>query len=117
TSANASEMKLICDVSEAPYWAPGASTSRLATALSADPETPDLARPGISADPEAADCAAPSISEKLTPNFASTMTVMSAAPPISSAALMICTQVVPFIPPTSTYTITSRPTRALTTAW
>ena len=72
----------------APYWAPGANTSRLATAVSADPDT--------------ADCAAPSISEKFTPNFASTMTVISAAPPMSSAALMICTQVVPFIPPIST---------------
>ena len=88
TSASASEMKLICDVSDAPYWAPGASTSRLATASSADPET--------------ADCAAPSISEKLRPNLASTMTVISAAPPISRTALMICTQVVPFIPPIST---------------
>ena len=53
-------------------------------------------------DPITADCAAPRISEKLKPNFASTITVISPAPPISRTALMICTQVVPFMPPTST---------------
>ena len=42
-------------------------------------------------------------------------TVMTAAPVISSTALMICTQVVPFIPPTSTYTIITRPTTAIAT--
>ena len=40
--------------------------------------------------------------EKSSPNFASTITVMMAAPLISSTALMICTQVVPRIPPIST---------------
>ena len=88
TSAIASEMKLICDVSDAPYWAPGASTSRLATASVLEPDTADWAEPRIS--------------EKFKPNLASTMTVISAAPPISRTALMICTQVVPFIPPIST---------------
>ena len=88
TRASASEMKLICDVSEAPYWAPGASTSRPATASLVEPET--------------AVWAAPRISEKLAPNLASTHTVIIAAPPISRTALMICTQVVPFMPPIST---------------
>ena len=88
TRASASEMKLICEVSDAPYCAPGASTSRLATASLVEPET--------------ADWAAPRISEKFRPNLASTITVISAAPPISRTALMICTQVVPFIPPIRT---------------
>ena len=48
------------------------------------------------------------------PNLASTITVISAAPPISRTALMICTHVVPFIPPISTYAIISRPTTAMT---
>lgn len=58
TRAIATEMKLICEVSDAPYWAPGASTSRLATA-----SLPEL---------ETADWAAPSIFEKFSPNLAST---------------------------------------------
>ena len=40
---------------------------------------------------------------------------MTAAPVISSTALMICTQVVPVIPPIRTYTIISTPTMAMTT--
>ena len=40
--------------------------------------------------------------EKSSPNFASTMTVMIAAPLISNTALMICTQVVARMPPIST---------------
>jgi len=36
------------------------------------------------------------------PNLASTITVIAAAPRISSTALMICTQVVPFMPPIRT---------------
>ncbi len=63
----------------APYWLPGSST-------------------GLSA----AAAAAPSSSEMLKPWIASTHTVMTAAPAMSRHALMICTQVVPFIPPTST---------------
>ena len=47
-------------------------------------------------------CAAPRISEKFSPNLANTKTVIIAAPPISSTALMICTHVVPFMPPIST---------------
>ncbi len=54
------------------------------------------------------------MSEKLKPNLAKTVTVISAAPVISSTALMICPQVVPFMPPTSTYTIISTPTTAMT---
>ncbi len=46
--------------------------------------------------------AAPSRSEMLKPNFASTRTVISTVPLISSTALTICTQVVPFMPPTVT---------------
>ena len=46
--------------------------------------------------------AAPSRSERLKSNFASTSTVMSSVPVISSTALTICTQVVPFMPPTVT---------------
>ncbi len=46
--------------------------------------------------------AAPSRVEKLNPKRLSTQTVMTAVPTSSSPALMICTQVVPRIPPTST---------------
>ena len=35
-------------------------------------------------------------------NLPSTIRVMTAVPAMSSSALMICTQVVPFIPPMST---------------
>jgi hypothetical protein len=38
----------------------------------------------------------------LKPNFASTSTTMTAEPTISRTALMIWTQVVPFMPPTVT---------------
>ncbi len=41
-------------------------------------------------------------SERLKPNFARTQTVMIPAPAMSRIALMICTQVVPFMPPMST---------------
>ena len=88
TSASPSDRKLIFDVNEPPYWAPGARTSREATPLVWLSET--------------ACCAAPRMSEKLKPNLANTAAVMSAAPLISKTALMICTQVVPFIPPTRT---------------
>src|SRR2546422_6024927 len=47
-----------------PYCAPGANTSRAATALADEPDT--------------ADCAPPSISEKFRPNFANTHTVIRA---------------------------------------
>ena len=40
--------------------------------------------------------------ERLNPNSASTHTVMIPAPAMSSTALMICTQVVPRMPPMST---------------
>ena len=38
----------------------------------------------------------------LKPNLASTRTVISTVPVISRIALTICTQVVPFMPPTVT---------------
>ena len=43
--------------------------------------------------------AVPSRSETLKSNFHSTMKVISSAPAMSSTALTICTQVVPFMPP------------------
>ena len=43
--------------------------------------------------------AAPSRSERLKLNFSSTRKVISRVPAISSTALTICTQVVPFMPP------------------
>ncbi|SLI81733.1 Uncharacterised protein [Mycobacteroides abscessus subsp. abscessus] len=88
TSARPRDRKFSLEVSFAPYCAPGASTSREATASLAEPETICWAEPRIS--------------ERLKPNLASTSTVMNAAPAISSTALMICTHVVPFMPPTST---------------
>lgn len=39
--------------------------------------------------------------------------MISVAPVISRTALTICTQVVPFIPPNTTYTIISTPTSAI----
>ena len=46
--------------------------------------------------------AVPRRSERLKSNFASTSTTIRAEPVISSTALTICTQVVPFMPPTVT---------------
>lgn len=43
--------------------------------------------------------------------------VIAMAPPMSRKAFTICTQVVPFIPPMSTYTIMSTPTTAITIDW
>ena len=43
--------------------------------------------------------AAPSSSDRLKLNWTSTKIVISRLPVISSTALTICTQVVPFIPP------------------
>lgn len=83
-----------------PYLAPGASTSREA----------------VASLPVMAACASVRMSEKLAPNFHSTIRVIRPAPAMSSTALMICTQVVPFMPPMSTYTIISAPTTAITTA-
>jgi len=40
--------------------------------------------------------------ERLKPYFTPTMTVMTTAPIMSRLALMICTQVVPFMPPMRT---------------
>lgn len=48
----------------------------------------------------------------LKSNFSSTRKVSRMAPMISSTALTICTQVVPFMPPMVTYTIIRTPTRA-----
>ena len=46
--------------------------------------------------------AVPSSSERLKLNFARTSTTIRAEPAISRTALTICTQVVPFMPPTVT---------------
>ncbi len=75
------EMKSIFDVVEMPYFRPGSKSLSPAGELSA---------------------AAWKSEEKLKPNWPSTMRVMTAVPAMSSRALMICTQVVPFIPPMST---------------
>ena len=48
------------------------------------------------------EAAVPSMSERLKWNFASTSTTISAEPVISRNAFTICTQVVPFMPPTVT---------------
>ena len=45
----------------------------------------------------------PAASDRLKPNLPSRNTVMKPTQAISRMALMICTQVVPFMPPTSTY--------------
>ncbi|CAB4936359.1 unannotated protein [freshwater metagenome] len=95
-----SDRKLIFEVALPPYWAPGSMTSRAPTIGSAELDT--IA------------CALPRSSEKFRPNLASTSTVMNAAPAMSRTALMICTHVVPFIPPMSTYAIISTPTMAIT---
>jgi hypothetical protein len=54
--------------------------------------------------------------ERLNPFIASTMIVMTNAPAMSRIALMACTQVVPFMPPRSTYMIMRAPTTVMTTA-
>ena len=81
TSAIDSEMKSILVVRFLPYFRPGSKSLSPAAELSA-------------ADWNSA--------EKLKPNWPRTMSVMTAVPAMSSSALMICTQVVPFIPPMST---------------
>ncbi len=58
--------------------------------------------------------AAPMRSDRLKPNFVSTQKNRMPAPMISRTALIIWTQVVPFMPPMSTYAIISRPTTAMT---
>ena len=80
TSARPSERKSSFATSETPYLRPGSRIAGLpavATALS-------------------------SSVEKLKPLSASTHTVITAAPAMSRPALMICTHVVPFMPPMST---------------
>ena len=81
TSASASEMKLSLLVSLAPYCSIGSSTAWPCGEAAA---------------------ASPSSAERLKPALPSTQTVISPAPAISRTALMICTQVVPFMPPTRT---------------
>ena len=60
-------------------------------------------RPGWSRSLPPASCdacvASPSRFERLKPNMLSTQIVMTPAPMMSSTALMICTHVVPFMPP------------------
>jgi len=75
-------MKSILVIPDLPYCAPGPS--------SLAPASPPLAT------------ASPSSAEKLKPYKASTQIVITAAPTISSTALMICTHVVPRMPPMST---------------
>ena len=82
TSASASEMKSSLVSPDLPYCAPGPS--------SLAPASPPFAT------------ASPSSAERLKPYKASTQIVITAAPMISSTALMICTQVVPRMPPMST---------------
>ncbi len=67
---------MICEVIDPPYWLPASSS-------------------GV----ELAASAAPSRPERLPPKRTSTHTVITAAPATSRAALMICTQVVPRMPP------------------
>ena len=81
TSAIDSEMKSILVVRFLPYFRPGSKSLSPAGELSA---------------------ALWKSSEKLKLNLPSTIRVMTAVPAMSSSALMICTQVVPFIPPMST---------------
>ena len=81
TSAIDSEMKSILVVRFLPYFRPGSKSLSPAGELSA---------------------AAVKSSEKLKLNLPSTIRVMTAVPAMSSRALMICTQVVPFMPPMST---------------
>jgi hypothetical protein len=93
TSARASETKLSLLVLLVPYSRPGV-TSSLPFAL-----------------------VAPSSSDRLKPYLPRTHSVMRPAPVISSTALMICTQVVPFMPPTRTYTSMMTPTTAMVRFW
>lgn len=85
------EMKSSLVVPLAPYWRPGSRNAEPAPLFSA---------------------ALPSRSEMLKSNFSSTRKVIRMVPPISSTALTIWTQVVPFMPPMVTYTIIRTPTRA-----
>ncbi len=82
TSASASDRKFSLLVAFAPYCLPGS--------MSASPPSPNRSMAPWNS------------SERLNPNFASTQTVITAAPAMSRIALMIWTQVVPFIPPTRT---------------
>ena len=81
TSAMPSDRKSILLVVVAPYLRPGSRNAWPLPVLLA---------------------AVPSRSERLKLNFASTSTTISAEPAISRTALTICTQVVPFMPPTVT---------------
>ena len=74
-------MKSILASVETPYFSPGSRNALPAPLLSA---------------------AVPSMSLMLKLNFASTSAVMSTVPPIRRTALTIWTQVVPFMPPTTT---------------
>ena len=65
-----------------PYCLPGA--------ISASPDSPPLST------------ASPSSEDRLKPYLPMTQAVMTNAPVMSMAALTICTQVVPFMPPTRT---------------
>ena len=81
TRAIDSEMKSTFVSVLLPYLAPGSSSLSPSGLLSA---------------------AAPITFDRENPYLLSTQKVISAAPEMSRTALMICTQVVPFMPPTST---------------
>jgi len=76
TRARPNDSRLIFDVVDPPYCAPGASNITAGTPFVVACDT--------------ADCADPKISEKFMPNLASTITVIVAEPTISNTALMIC---------------------------
>ncbi|GAA0936583.1 hypothetical protein GCM10009559_29060 [Pseudonocardia zijingensis] len=93
TSASPSDKKSIFAVVLAPYCRPGISSrspSSLGAALA------EVCTCGL------ASTAWPSSADRLNPNLPSTQTVMIAVPMSRRVALMICTHVVPFMPPTST---------------
>ena len=93
TSASPSDRKSIFAVVDAPYCRPGMSSRSPSSFGAAEAEVWIC---GF------ASTAWPSSAERLNPNIASTQTVMIAVPMSSRVALMICTQVVPFMPPTMT---------------
>ncbi len=74
-------MKSILVVMFSPYFRPGLKRSSLPPAIAA---------------------ASPMIAERLKPYIVNTQMVMMKAPAMSRQALMICTQVVPFMPPMNT---------------
>ncbi len=91
TSARPSDKKSIFARSDAPNCSPGIS-SRSPSSFVPD----DVSMDGL------ASTASPRSADRSNANRPSTHVTSVAAPTSSRPALMICTQVVPFIPPTST---------------